>query len=73
MKNFDLIEYQREARSRQTPISLFLLWEDVCRLYDRGVIGRYELDEMKAVIWPLLESLTALQKQVNKSFQKSAA
>ena len=68
MKSFDLIEYQRDARSRKQPRELFELWEDVCRKYDRGIIGSYELDEMKAVIWPNLQALTALQKEVDDSF-----
>src|SRR5579871_5015089 len=59
MKAFDLIECQRQARSCKQPRELFELWEDVCRLYDRRIIGSYELDEMKAVIWPNLQVLSA--------------
>ncbi|HEY9777137.1 MAG TPA: hypothetical protein V6C81_25450 [Planktothrix sp.] len=75
MKSFDLIEYQRDARTRKQPRELFELWEDVCRQYDRGIIGTYELEEMKAVIWPNLQTLSALQKEVDESFlvQRSAA
>ncbi len=73
MTNFDLIEYQREARDRRQPSSLFQLWEDVCRLYDRGLIGKYELDEMKSVIWPNLRAVCALQSEVESSFSGTQA
>ena len=70
MKSFDLIEFQREARSPRQPKELFQLWEEVCRRYDRGLIGSYELDEMKAVIWPNLRAMCFLQKEID---DKSAA
>jgi len=75
MTGFDLIEYQREARNRKQPGELFQLWEEVCRHYDRGLIGQYELDEMKAVIWPNMRVLTVLKNTIDDSFvrEKSAA
>jgi hypothetical protein len=75
VKVFDLIDFQREARSRNRPGELFSLWEDVCRYYDQGLIGRYELDEMKTVIWPNLRTLSKLQSEIDSSFTpvKSAA
>ncbi len=73
MSKFDLLEYQREARSRKLPSALFHLWEDVCRHYDRGTISSYELDEMKAIIWPNLSALTQLRKVIEASFNKQAA
>ena len=73
MKTFDLIEYQREARDRRRPSALFQLWEDVCRLYDHGQIGKYELEEMKGVIWPNLRAVCALQSEVEASFSMHAA
>lgn len=75
MQVFDLIEYQRDARNRKQPRELFELWEEVCRQYDRGIIGRYELEEMKAVIWPNLRALSALRVAIDNSFtlEKSAA
>ncbi len=73
MTNFDLIEYQREARDRRQPSSLFELWEDVCKLYDRGLIGKYELDEMKSVIWPNLKKICALKSEVDSSFSGTQA
>jgi len=56
---FDLIEYQDRARDIYSPKRLFELWEDVCKKYDRGFIGKYALDEMKAVIWPKLHTLSS--------------
>jgi hypothetical protein len=55
---FDLIEYQDKARDIYSPKRLFELWEDVCKKYDQGFIGRYALDEMKCVIWPKLRTLS---------------
>jgi len=68
MNGFDLIEYQQYAREKKKPKELFDLWEDVCKQYDRGIIGQYELDEMKAVIWPQLKVLTALKHAVDRTF-----
>ncbi len=73
MKTFDLIEYQRDARNRKQPSELFALWEEVCRHYDQGIIGQYELDEMKAVIWPNLHALSALKNAIDHSFFQTAA
>ncbi len=70
---FDLIELQRAARTISKPDELFKLWEDVCRYYDRGLIGQYELDEMKAVIWPNMRVLTALQDEIESSFVENRA
>jgi hypothetical protein len=73
MNKFDLIEYQRQARNHTLPGSLFKLWEDVCKHYDRGLIGTYELEEMKAVIWPNLQALAALRDEINTSFSGQQA
>jgi len=62
---FDLIEYQRRAREMLLPDKALKLWEEVCTLYDRGFIGRYELDEMKATIWPVLQSLCSLKQSID--------
>ncbi|HEY9714060.1 MAG TPA: hypothetical protein V6C72_11355 [Chroococcales cyanobacterium] len=67
---FDLIEYQRIARESSHPKTLFDLWEKVCQLYDRHMIGSYELDEMKTVIWPHMARLTAISQAVEGSFLK---
>ena len=61
---FDLVEYQYKAREISSPKKLFELWEEVCRFYDRGLIGKYELDEMKTVVLPSLRQLDQLQKAV---------
>lgn len=73
MRTFDLIEFQREARGKNKPEELFHLWEEVCRTYDRGLIGKYELDEMKSVIWPNLQAVTLLKNSINSSFMDKTA
>lgn len=67
---FDLIEYQKLARNSRSSRELFELWEYVCRSYDKGQIGRYQLEEMKAVIWPCLKSLRSLERTVENAFQR---
>ena len=64
-EEFDLVEYQQTARETLCPKKLFELWEGVCLRYDRGEIGVYQLEEMKAVIWPNLEALSLLRCAVN--------
>jgi hypothetical protein len=64
-ESFDLIEFQQKARELVDPRRLFELWEDVCRRYERGEIGTYEVDEMKEVIWPLLDALASIRRAVN--------
>lgn len=63
---FDLIEYQDEARRTNSPKELFRIWDEVCRYYDRGYIGKYELDEMKESIMPALHELSSLQARINE-------
>lgn len=65
MEPFDLIEFQQKAREVCDPKKLFEIWEDVCKRYERGEIGLYEVDEMKEVIWPSLNALASLRKIVN--------
>ena len=65
MEPFDLIEFQQRARTTADPRKLFSLWEDCCRRYERSEIGKYELEEMKDVIWPSLQALASLRKIIN--------
>lgn len=65
-ESFDLIEFQQKAREMVDPKRLFELWEDVCRRYERGEIGTYEVDEMKEVIWPMLDALASIRRAVNE-------
>ncbi len=67
MEPFDLIEFQQKARETTDPKKLFELWEDCCRRYERNEIGRYELDEMKDVIWPNLQALASLKRIINEA------
>ena len=62
---FDLLEFQQRARDICCPKKLFELWEDICTRYERHEIGTYELEEMKAVIWPSLHALASLRRSVN--------
>lgn len=72
MDAFDLIEWQHEARRLECPKKLFLMWDDVCQKYERRLISRYEVEEMKAVIWPQLNLLSALRENVNATFERAA-
>ena len=62
---FDLLEFQKRARESCDPKKLFELWEEVCRRYDKGEIGIYELEEMKEVVLPHLKALAGLQRSIN--------
>jgi len=72
MYSFDLIEFQEEARTIKSPKRLFELWEKVCVLYDKGLIGKYELEEMKETIWPHMQALTRLKLAVDSSMRKKS-
>lgn len=65
MNYFDLIEFQQRARQMTDPKKLFELLEDCYRRFERGEIGRYELDEMRSVIEPQLQTLAALKRNIN--------
>ncbi len=67
---FDLLEFQQMAREILCPKKLFLLWENVCRRYERQEIGLYQLEEMKEVIWPHLSALSSLRKIVDENENK---
>jgi hypothetical protein len=70
---FDQFEYRRKASSLLNPRELFYLWEDICRHYDRGEIGRQELDEMRSLICPTLESLAALRRLIDGNAKSNIA
>lgn len=72
METFDLTLYQKQAREAFSPKRLFELWEQVCRFYEKGQIGKHELRQMKAVVWPKIRRLNSLQNLVNDSFGVSA-
>lgn len=67
MEPFDLVEFQQKAKETADPRKLFELWEDCCRRYERQEISRYQLDEMKDVIWPGLNALASLRRIINQA------
>lgn len=62
---FDLLQFQQRARETCCPRKLFQIWEDVCRRYERKEIGRYQVEEMKEIIWPSLAMLSSLRKCID--------
>ncbi len=62
---FDLPELQQEVREAQSTRSLFVLWDKVCRFYDRGTITKHELEEMRDIIWPRMQHLASIQKMID--------
>lgn len=69
---FDLPEYQQEARESKSARKLFQLWDKVCCFYDRGHIGKYELEEMKDVVWSQMNNLVTLQSAIDQSFRRAS-
>lgn len=70
MASFDLIEFQSTARNTNSPKKLFELWEEVCKRYDRGQIGVYQLEEMKSAIWPRIHQLSDIKSVVDSAFHE---
>jgi hypothetical protein len=68
MEVFDLVSIQRQATESKSPRALFDLWEQVCRKYDRGQIGKYHLQELKDIIWPKLRILNAIRKGIDDCY-----
>lgn len=70
---FDLCEAQQNARELKTPQDLYLLWEHVLALKEKGLVGQYEVDEMKDVIFPALKKASILQKDLNEVFMPATS
>ena len=66
-ETFDLIGSQQVARETKSAEQLFFIWEEVCRLYDMGRIGKYELEEMKAVVYPNLHNASSSESAADTS------
>lgn len=66
-----MLEFQQRARETLCPKKLFSLWEDVCRRYERGEIGIYQLEEMKEAICPHLNALSSLRKIIDSTEDKT--
>jgi len=68
VERFDLPEYQQEVREAKSAKTLFALWDKVCTYYDRGQIGKYELEEVRDLVWEQMNSLVKLQSAIEQSF-----
>lgn len=69
---FDLPECQQEVRETKSAKHLFLLWDKVCGYYDRGNIGKYELEEMRDVVYSQMNELVTLQSAIEQSFRRAS-
>jgi len=69
---FDLPEYQQEVRETKSAKHLFLIWDKVCSYYDRGNIGKYELEEMRDVVYSQMNNLVTLQSAIEQSFKRAS-
>lgn len=65
MSNFNLIEYQQQARDITTSASLYTFWDGICKRYEREEINDYELEEMRAVIFPRFQVLAEVERIAN--------
>ncbi len=65
---FDLPEFQQEVREAKSAKALFALWDTVCQMYDRRRITKYELEEMRDIIWPRMKTLASLEDMIECSF-----
>lgn len=73
MNSFNLLEYQQLAREISSPRKLYDLWQEVCRMYERGLIGLYHLEEMKEVIMPNLKALSYVQHFIDGEIRPLAS
>lgn len=62
MDRFDLIEWQGKAKAMSNPKDLFELWNTICNMYDKGQVGKYEFEEMRDTINPLLIDANAVKR-----------
>lgn len=72
IERFDLPECQQEARETKSAKHLFLLWDKVCSFYDRGRIGKYELEEMRDVVYSQMNNLVTLESAIEQSFRRAS-
>lgn len=59
---FDLIEWLEKSRKALKPDLLYQIWDKACGLKDKGKITNYELEELKAVIFPKLAHLEGIKR-----------
>jgi len=72
-RNFDLIQYQHDARTLTTPQSVFQMWEEVCCKYEVGMIAQNEWEELKDTLWSVLAQTSKLQRQIDSSFSSKTS
>jgi hypothetical protein len=72
MRQFDLVEYQQRARTTASSKRLFEIWNEVCCLYEQNEITKYEKEEMRDLIFPLLHALGFVRDQVNSKSEEAA-
>ena len=70
--SFDLIAEQTKVREMTLPVDLYTKWSALCGQYDHGEITKYEWEEMKSLIYPLLAEKTQLERQINNTFKEAA-
>ncbi len=63
-ERFDLLKHEKMIKDSYTPRGLYYVWEEILTLYDRGVIGAYELDNLRDLFTPKMEQLVALERQL---------
>lgn len=67
---FDLIEYQDKAWQCKSASDLYDLWDELCSMYNRGLVAAHELDELKGSIFPRINTLSQMQKEISNVFDK---
>lgn len=72
MEVFDLVSIQRQAAECKSPRVLFDLWEQACRKYDRGQIGKHHLQELKDIIWPKLQLLSGIKRSIEACYASTS-
>ena len=72
MEPFNLIDYQKKARETYSLIKLYDLWQEGCTLYEKRLIGSYQLEEMKEVIWTNLKRLSSLKQRVDDALAEAS-
>ena len=65
MSAFDLIQFQQDVREATQPKAVFDIWNNCCAQYEKKIIGSYEFEEMKEVVFSKLAELEAIRNQID--------